>query len=358
MAITAQTAATHIAAAGGVGKTALRLAQCLSVAIGRSLTDETVYRRAKVLSLSLEDSRDEYRRRQRACILHHKIGQAETKGWFYWLTVAEHGGKIVAIGPHGTVIPGTLAGVIEAAIVRFGIELVHFDPFVKAHGLPENENRLIDDVMTLLASICARHDVAMDATFHTPKGPADPGNADKFRGGGAARDAMRLAKTLSPMAPEEANLYSIKERDRRQYIRYDDAKMNLSPYDETAWFKLVSVPLGNADETYPDGDHVQTVEPWDPPDAWQGMHAALTNRVLDTINAGLPDGDRYSAANAAKSRAAWKVVRDMTGKSEGPSRVIIKGWLKSGLLKEEPYESPAKRDTRMGLVVDAIKRPA
>jgi RecA-family ATPase len=235
-----------LAGAGGTGKTALRLAQCLSVAIGRPLTDETVFKRTKVLAIGLEDSRDEYRRRQAACVLHHKIDPADTKGWFRWLTVTNRGGKIVAIGPNGNVMPGTLAGVIEAAINKFDIGLVHFDPFVKAHGLPENDNRLIDEVMTIITSIAARHGVAMDATFHVPKGPTDPGNADKFRGASSARDALRLGKTLTTMSPEEATRFGIQERERRRYIRYDDAKVNISPYDLTSWFKWCPSPSATA----------------------------------------------------------------------------------------------------------------
>ena len=46
-------------APGGVGKTALRLAQLLSLAVGRSLTGEYVFKRCRVLIVSLEDDRDE-----------------------------------------------------------------------------------------------------------------------------------------------------------------------------------------------------------------------------------------------------------------------------------------------------------
>jgi hypothetical protein len=329
----------------------------MSVATGRPLTGETVFRRAKVLSIGLEDSRDEYRRRQRACALHHKIEAAETKDWFYWLTVTNVDGKIAAFGPDGNVIPGTLAGAIEAAITKLGIELVHFDPFVKAHGLPENDNKLIDDVMKIITNIATRHNIAIDAAFHTPKGPSDPGNADKFRGASSQRDALRLGKTLTTMSPEEASRFGIADKDRRRYIRYDDAKVNISPYDRTAWFKLVSVPIGNADETYTDGDYVQTVECWEPPDAWQGMTGAITNLILDKIEEGMPDGERYSGAATARARAAWKVVAKVADKKEGPSRVIIKAWLDSGLLREEPYKTK-KREEAMGPKVDDTKRPS
>ena len=58
---------------GGVGKTALRYAQMLSLATRRPLTGEYVFQRCRVLILSLEDGPDELRRRMRAARLHHGI---------------------------------------------------------------------------------------------------------------------------------------------------------------------------------------------------------------------------------------------------------------------------------------------
>jgi hypothetical protein len=59
---------SSLLADGGVGKTALRYAQLLSVAIGRSLTGDHVFARCRVLIISLEDGPDELRRR----ILAHR----------------------------------------------------------------------------------------------------------------------------------------------------------------------------------------------------------------------------------------------------------------------------------------------
>src|SRR4029078_2329968 len=50
---------SSLLADGGGGKTALRYAQLLSLAIGRSLTGDHVFQRCRVLIVSLEDDRDE-----------------------------------------------------------------------------------------------------------------------------------------------------------------------------------------------------------------------------------------------------------------------------------------------------------
>src|SRR6516165_11153590 len=62
------------------GKTALRIAQLLSLATARSLTGQHVFVRCRVLLLSFEDGRDELQRRLTAALLHHNINRSELKG--------------------------------------------------------------------------------------------------------------------------------------------------------------------------------------------------------------------------------------------------------------------------------------
>ncbi len=118
------------------------------------------------------------------------------------------------------------------------------------------------------------------------------------------------------------------------------------------------MPLGNATETYPAGDEVQTVEVWTPPDAWDGLSSHLLNRILDEIDAGLPDGNRYSSASAATDRAAWRIIcAHAPEKSEAAARRIIKTWIKNGVLTSTDSENPNTRKTVKGLQVVNAKRP-
>jgi hypothetical protein len=79
---------SSVMAAGGTGKTALRIAQALALATGRPLTGEYVFQRCRVLYVSLEDDRDELRRRVRAAMKHHKVDPAHVRGWLYLATPA------------------------------------------------------------------------------------------------------------------------------------------------------------------------------------------------------------------------------------------------------------------------------
>lgn len=347
-----------IVAAGATGKTAVRLTQLMALATGRPLTGEFVHRRVRVLWVSLEDNEDEMRRRVRACRLHHKIDAADIRGWFFRITLARNGAKVVVRGEDGTMMAGPLADTLKAIVVERGIELVSFDPFVKAHTADENDNKAVDEVMQVLVRLADELSIAIDTTHHVRKGTAEAGDSDLGRGASAMRDALRLGKTLTVMSKEEATGFDIKDTDRRRYIRYDDSKPNLAPAEEAIWFHLVGVHLGNGTKDYPNGDNVQTVERWDPPDTWAGLTSHLSNLILDDIEAGLPDGERYSNhASTRAPRQAWRVVQKHIEKTDRQARQIVKKWIDSGVLKVEPYPSKLTRSEAQGLRVNNAMRP-
>ncbi len=118
------------------------------------------------------------------------------------------------------------------------------------------------------------------------------------------------------------------------------------------------MPLGNATDLYPAGDEVQTVEVWTPPDAWDGLSSHLLNRILDEIDTGLPDGNRYSDGSRATERTAWRVVtKHAPDKTESDARRIIKTWVKNGVIVNQDCENPTTRKTVKGLLVVNAKRP-
>ena len=220
---------SSLLAAGGVGKTALRYAQFLSLATGRNLTGEHVHLRCRVLVISLEDDENELKRRMLALMKYHRISHDDVKGWLFVSAPGRSAGKLLEADPvtRRTMV-GTLAANIEAAIARRKPDLVSLDPFVKSHSAEENNNTVIDEVAQILTDLGSKHNIGADAPHHVSKGAADPGNADKGRGASAMVDAARLVKTLTPMSTAEAKAFGIKEEDRRQFIRVDNGKVNLA----------------------------------------------------------------------------------------------------------------------------------
>lgn len=351
---------SSVLAEGSGGKSSLRILQALSVATGRKdLTGEHVFQRVLVLLVSFEDDDVELRRRVLAARLHHNISRADVAGWLYLAAPRAEMGKLMTFDPRKGLVVGELAARIETAILHRKAGLVVLDPLVKSHAISENDNAAMDSLVQLVSDIAVKHAVAIDVPHHVSKGSADPGNVNRSRGASSTSNAMRLVYTLSIMSPDEAQRFSISEQDRRDYVRYDRAKLNIARSGGPAkWFKLVSIRLGNPSAVYPAGDEVQTVEGWEPPSAWAGLDQDLINRILTVIESGLSDGTYYTTAPKATTRAAWQVVRSQAPhKSEGQAREVIQTWVRNGLLVEFDYDNQVTRKPAKGLRVDSTKRP-
>jgi hypothetical protein len=345
---------------GGVGKTATRYAQLMSLAVGRPLTGEHVFQRCRTLVISLEDDDKELRRRIRAARLHHGVERHELQGWLFVAAPGRGAGKLLTIDKDGRLVTAGLANKIERVIKHRRIDIVSLDPFVKAHAVGENDNNAIDEVVQILTELAGKYHIAVDVPHHISKGQAEPGNANRGRGASAMKDAARLVYTLTPMSPEEGRSFGLDEALRRRLIRMDSGKVNIAPpMAEAKWLRLVGVNLGNATDLYPHGDEVQTVEPWIPPDKWAGLSHHLLNQMLNEIDAGLPDGNRYTAGQNAGARTAWHIIiKHAPDKTEADAKGIIKAWVKSGLLVSYDYENPATRHKVKGLRVENSKRPS
>jgi hypothetical protein len=346
-----------VLAPGATGKTALRTLQYLSLATGRPLTGQHVFKRCRVLILSLEDDDNELRRRLAAARIHHGIDPDELKGWFFCAT--PKGIKLAEI-KDGAKVRGPLEAMLRETIQRRQIDLLGLDPFVKLHALEENDNGSMDFVCDILVKLAIEFNIAVDVPHHTKKGQQTAGDADAGRGASAARDAGRLMYTLTRMSDAEGDTFGIPADERRLYIRLDSSKVNIAPPSgEATWFKLVGVHLDNGTADYPNGDDVQTVVPWHPPKTWDNLSGAQLNAALDEIEAGLPNGQRYSDAAKAAARSAWKVVqRQCPDRTEGQSREIVRTWVKNGVLFAEDYDDPIDRKPRKGLRVCPEKRPS
>jgi hypothetical protein len=345
-----------LTAAGASGKTSLRLVQFLSLASGRDLLGQHVFRRCKVLVVSLEDDLDELRRRITAAMKHYNLTSADVAGHLYVDTT--RGLRLMEMRG-GTLEPGRLLPALYEAVTTLGIDLLAIDPFVKSHGAPENDNGAIDQVVTMLTTLASELGIAVDLLHHTRKGTVGAGDADGGRGASSFRDAARLSYSLTTMTPEEAERFDIREEDRRAYIRLDSSKVNLAPASVASWFELISVALNNGDSSYPAGDLIQVAMRWTPPSTWAGLSNVIINQALDVIDTGMENGQRWSSASAAGERHAWRAVqKHCPEKSEAQCREIVNAWVKAGVLYTDDYYDEVERKTRKGLRVNAAKRPS
>jgi hypothetical protein len=114
-------------------------------------------------------------------------------------------------------------------------------------------------------------------------------------------------------------------------IRIDDAKVNIAPMGEAKWFRLVGVNIGNGTALYPNGDNVQTVEPWTPPNPLDGMTGADFNKAAAAIRRG-----KWRENSQAEAWVGYAVADalglDASKNGRDRHRVIgiLKAWLKAG----------------------------
>jgi hypothetical protein len=338
--------------AGAGGKTTVRIAQLLSAAAARNLTDEHVFVRCRVMIVCLEDDMKELRRRVRAAMLHHQVQPSEVKGFLILTT--PRGLKIAELeNKTGKVVAGGLYRALARAVDELKLDIVCIDPAIKAHSVKENDNPEIDAFASLLTDFAVEKNIAVDLLSHERKsGGGNAGDVNRGRGAGSLKDAMRLAYTITGMSEDEAATLGVGEKERMFLVRLDSAKVNIAPPSRTAtWFRLVGVNLGNGDATYPNGDNVQTVECWKPAPLFDGLATVDLNCALRKLAAGMSDGRRYSLASAARERAAWHAVHEQFPQLEpARCRAIIAMWKKNELFEIGDYEDPKRRTKATGIL--------
>lgn len=341
---------TFIASPGGVGKTALVFAMALACAAKRSLLHDAPrgQRPLRVWVYNLEDDIVELRRRLVAALAHYGL-PPETLDNVRINSGRDRGFKIVKLAGADYVVQPDYE-MLVSEIEREQIDIAIFDPFLRTHGVPENENEAQDEVMRLFAQVAERTRCGIVLVHHTKKG-AVAGDMDSLRGGSTQGGSARAAFTLSPMAVEEAARLGIPEAERRLYVRIDDAKNNMAPpIAKAEWLKLVGYKLGNSTVDYPHGDNVQVVTRWNPPNAWDGILGDEAV-ILERLNVGLPDGERYSARMQDKDRWAGAMLVEDFHRSPAQAKEILDGWLRAGVIEIREYRSDLQRKDRKGLFV-------
>ena len=348
---------SFIASPGGVGKTAWITAVALSMAAGAALLHDRPHRPLRVWVRNLEDDLDEMRRRFAAALTHHELEPCVLDN------VRLNSGRdrrfsIVALGPDGQsfVVQPDKATVV-AEMRRLEIDVLVVDPFLRSHGLSENDNEAQDEVMRLYAEIAHEADAAVALLHHTKKG-AVAGDPDSLRGGSTQSGSARVVLTLSPMSAAEAKAFGLDEARRRLFVRIDDAKGNMAPPANKAdWMRLASVPLSNGNAEYPEGDNVQVATRWEPPtveatlSAAPGGADAAEARILAEIQKGHSSGERYSIKPQATALYAGPMVMEVLSCSAEGAKAALTRLEKQGRIAMQDYRSVRQSKMKQGLVV-------
>ncbi|MCJ2036388.1 helicase RepA family protein [Methylobacterium sp. J-068] len=349
---------TATIAPGGLGKSSLALVEALAMVTGRNLLASPVKEPLRVWYWNGEDPREEVERRLAAACLHYGITTEDIGGRLFIDSGRDLPLKIATRQRDAIAVAKPLVDELVREIQARGIDQLILDPFVACHDVPENDNGAVDRVAKEWGGIGERGNCGVEFVHHVRK--AGNGqtsySVEDARGGSALIGAVRSARVLNAMSPEEASQAGIEADQRRRYFRVDDGKANMQPPgDSASWHHLVSVELGNDTADAP-GDRVGVVTAWTLPGLLDQISIDHVRAVQTAVDAG-----EWSDSVQAENWVGYAVanVLRMSPKSDeadkGRIKKYLKTWLKGGALRQVSiYDTKKARNRTFIQVGDRV----
>ena len=351
----------------GSGKSLLTLQMGLMMGTGKEWGGWRPRAAVKTLIINAEDDNDEMRRRLYAACQEMGIndwGELRDR-----VAVAEAPGNIIVAKADSrtkTVIAQPMVEQLIATVKENAFDVLVVDPFAETFEGDENSNSELKWAAVLWRRIARECNCAVMLVHHTRKFNAEAGDMDSARGGGALVGVARIVSTLFQMTEEEAVIFNVKPDERHLYLRFDDAKANLSLVTFTArWFCKKTYVLPNGSEDEP-ADEIGVLMPWVPQSVFTRASTETLNHILDVIDAGVldkdgqPTGDLYTAANKGRGNKRWAgdVIKSLVECSTKEAQQVLDMWLLNHVISEvEKPTSKSKGMMRKGLMVNNSNRP-
>ncbi len=321
--------------------------------------------RIRTLVVNSEDDGDEMRRRLFAAA---ELMQIDTRELRSYLAFAENPENIIiarADNKTKTVVRTPMVESLVHTIIENKFDLLIVDPFAETFEGDENSNSELKWSAVLWREIARRTNCAVLLVHHTRKYGAEAGSMDAARGGSALVGVARIVSTLFGMTEEEAKTFNIDPDERSSFLRFDDAKANLTLVTYAArWFEkhTITLPNGSADEP---PDEVGVLKPWKPPNPFDDLDVAIANVILDAIERGVFDadgnatGDPYTLKKSGGGkRWAGHLIQNHLHCSDKDAQKVLNKWMENGVIEEVArVTSTSKGKVRLGLKVNASARP-
>lgn len=337
-------------APGGVGKSALELAEAMAMASGKPLLGVKPRQRLRVGYWNGEDPFEETERRAAAAALLHDLTADDLEGWLHLGSGREDEVIIAKQTPSGaTILAPNVEGLV-ATIRDLKLDVVIIDPFVSSHRVTENDNPAIDLVAKQWGKIADMTNTAIELVHHTRKTNGAETTVEDGRGAVALLAAARSARVLNAMSKDERERAGVKATEA--YFRVENGKANLAPPSEGAdWYQVASVDLGNADAFEP-SDNVGAVRSWQWPDPFDGVKATDLLAVQRRIDGGL-----WRESIQAKDWVGYAIAEvldlDLDLKADKQKvKGLLATWINTGALAR----TKAKDDSRQERPVVTVGR--
>jgi hypothetical protein len=348
-----------LVAPGGAGKSALAVVEAVAMASGRELlAGEQPVRPVRVWFHNAEDDVTEMARRLAATLMHFGQTNADLNANLFLTSGRDLKLQLARTGCDGPeIVPGVVDALVER-LVAAKIDVLILDPLGALHTLPENSNEAANLLLGALREVAHRADVALMILHHAGKAAAtdmDTAGAGASRGASAFVDAARDVRQLVRMTDKDAARFGIADTDRRDYLRVENGKANLSRAEGGRWLRLAGVPLGNGMGLWPRGDTIGVVERWTPPTAQPATSGDLAR--VQTALGGAPALAR--ADQRSPEWVGWLVANALAldagngiaAKDRTPAqahnftrvRALLDGWLRDGGLILTTERDPVTR---------------
>ncbi len=319
-------------AAGGIGKSSVKVVEALAMTSGRSLLRKDVPEGPlRVWLYNLEDPHEETERRLHAALNHYGLAPSEVGDRLYVDSGRDQPVMLAEETANGARIVRPVSDAIIATLKERQIDVLILDPFVSSHAVSENDNRSIDMVAKEWARIADICNCSINLVHHVRKTNGTEATADSARGASSLIGAARSVVVYNRMTKEEGAEAGIKPEQVTFYFRTQNDKANLSPPEAAEWHRMNSYELAN-------GDQVGVACPWEWPDAFAGV----TTMKLMEVQRAVADGEWRKDVRSGDKWVGNIIAQVLAMDPEDDrKRVgnILKQWLKNDVLREVEKEA-------------------
>jgi hypothetical protein len=326
-------------AAGGLGKSSVKIGEALAMTANRSLYGSTIHDGPlRVWLFNLEDPAEEQERRIHATAKWFKITPDEIGERLFVDSGREQRCVIAHESEHGATIAAPVVAQIKSELKARQIDVLIIDPFVSSHEVSENDNRAIDAVAKAWGQIADECNCSINLVHHVRKGNGTETTAESARGAKALTDAARSVLVYNRMTADEAGLAGVPADQVGFYFRTQNDKANLAPPAKAEWFRMNNVDLAN-------GDKVGVACPWIWPELFEGISTAKTQAVQRAVAEGKWRKDPRSTEWVGIAVAQVLGLDPEPEADRKRISALIKEWVKNDVLRVVEGQDE-KRNTR------------
>lgn len=313
-------------APGGVGKSSLAIVEALAMASGKALVGVTPKARCRVWYWNGEDPHEELDRRVMAAAVHFGLTREDLEGWLFVNSGRDTPLVVAHQTPNGVRIAVPTIEILKSELREIRADVLIVDPFVSSHQVNENDNNAVERVAKTWAGLAEATNAAIDLIHHVRKTNGAEVTVEDGRGASALLAAARSGRVLNVMTEDEGAKAGVERH--WQHFRVNVGKVNMAarPPEGAAWFKLLSVDLGN-------GDDVGVVDSWTWPDALDDVSVADLRAAQKAVAAGRWRED-VRAKQWVGNALADALSLDLGSKHDKAKVIrLLKIWTSNGMFK-------------------------